>query len=141
MTTTERKPDLTFFYSPFPKYGFEIKKLNEGLNFSYISITNIYADFQMTQLIGKLGRSGFVNTLGGNAINSYAALIELPEGSIQYNINYNNSILTDNSPRSVAAGSAYITGGSGAFEFSKGVIFTKVSEIEAIRINYVYFNK
>ena len=143
MTTTERQPDLTFFYSPLPKYGFEIKKLNEGDNYSYVNITNVYADFELTQVIGKLSRAGFVNTLVGNLINSYSALVELPEGTIGYDFAYNNAILNDNAPRSIpgATGSINVLGLTGAFEFSEGRIFVTNSPIEETRICYVYFNK
>ena len=147
MSESERKPDLTFFYSPLPKYGFKIEKLNEGPNYSYVNTTKIYADFQLTQVIGKLSRTGFVNTLGGNAINSYSALVELPEGTFVYDVAYNNSILTDTSPRSPVVagngslGSVNINGATDAFEFSEGIMFFVGSPINDTRICYVYFNK
>ncbi len=143
MTTTERQPDLTYFFALSPKYGFKIDKLNEGPNYSYVSVTNIYADFQMTQVIGKQSRTGFVNTLGGNSINSFSALVELPEGTFGYYFAFNNAKLDDDSPRNTSGGNFFINvnGLTGAFTFSDGYFYGFHSPIEEIRICYVYFNK
>ena len=150
-TPTERKPDISLYYSITPRlvptgtniYGFTI--LSDD-NLIGTKQYNLCADFECQQTIGAINYAGSATLINNISNTSEIVTIFLPEGCIYFFLGLSNDV--NKNVKEFATGLIKkpttlhyrIGGGSGSFAFVEG--FITINYLAGgERIIYIYFKQ